>query len=142
MVFEKAAEQRKCPVPSGYVAGRKDHGGADCPVAICARRRRGRRDSVNGRWILVQLTDSASEAWDAARAAGLEPAGLGEVQIEVREGAQGAEPVLTTILIGIAVKAGSTVAERLWREVVWPQLRRRLGTRVLGDRQDGLARSA
>jgi len=92
--------------------------------------------------ILVQLSDSASEAWDAARAAGLEPAGLGEVQIEVREGAQGAEPVLTTILIGIAVKAGSTVAERLWREVVWPQLRRRLGTRVLGDRQDGLARSA
>jgi len=92
--------------------------------------------------ILVQLTDSASEAWDAARAAGLEPAGLGEVQIEVREGAQGAEPVLTTILIGIAVKAGSTVAESLWREVIWPQLRRRLGTRVLGDRQDGLARSA
>ena len=85
--------------------------------------------------ILVQLSDSASEAWDAARAAGLEPAGLGEVQIEVREGAQGAEP-------GIAVKAGSTVAESLWREVIWPQLRRRLGTRVLGDRQDGLARSA
>src|SRR5437763_841460 len=51
-------------------------------------------------------------------------------------------PVLTTILIGIAVKAGSTVAESLWREVIWPQLRRRLGTRVLGDRQDGLARSA
>jgi hypothetical protein len=25
--------------------------------------------------------------------------------------------------------------------VVWPQLRRRLGTRVLGDRQDGLTRT-
>jgi hypothetical protein len=91
--------------------------------------------------ILVQLTDPASEAWDAARAAGIEPGELGDVQIEVREGAQGAEPVLTTIVVGIAIKAGSTVAENLWREVIWPRLRRRLGSRVLGDRQDGLART-
>lgn len=91
--------------------------------------------------ILVQLTDPASEASDAARAAGVEPAGLGEVRIEVREGAQGAEPVSTAILIGIAVKAGSTVTETLWREVIWPRLRRRLGTRVLGDQQDGMARA-
>ena len=33
--------------------------------------------------------------------------------VEVREGRQGAEPILTTILVGIAVKAGSTVAETL-----------------------------
>lgn len=91
--------------------------------------------------VLEQLGDPASEAANAARAAGIGSDQLTGVRIEVREGAQGAEPVLTTILVGIAVKAGSTVAETLWREVIWPRLRRRLGTRVLGARQDGMART-
>jgi hypothetical protein len=91
--------------------------------------------------IVGQLADPGSEASDAARAAGIDPAGLGEVRIEVREGAQGVEPVFTTIIIGVALKAGSTVADSLWREVIWPRLRRRLGTRVLGDPQDGVART-
>jgi hypothetical protein len=89
--------------------------------------------------IVVELSDSASEVSEAARAAGIEPADLGEVIVDVREGRQGAEPILTTILIGIAVKAGSTVVETLWREVIWPRLRRRLGARVLGERQDAPA---
>ena len=91
--------------------------------------------------ILAQLTDTTSEASGAARAAGIEPAGLEGVTVEVREGRQGAEPILTTILVSVAVKAGSTAAETLWREVIWPRLRRRLGTRVLGGRQDVIART-
>jgi hypothetical protein len=91
--------------------------------------------------ILGQLSDPAGDAANAARAAGIEANQLSDVQIEVREGAQGAEPVLTTILVGVAVKAGATVAETLWRAVIWPRLRRRLGTRVLGERQDDPART-
>jgi hypothetical protein len=86
--------------------------------------------------IVAHLADPDSEESGAARAAGIEPADLGEVTVDVREGRQGAEPILTAILIGVAVKAGSTVAETLWREVIWPRLRRRLGARVLGQRQD------
>jgi hypothetical protein len=86
--------------------------------------------------ILAELADPVSEASVAARMAGVEPDDLGDVTVEVREGRQGAEPVLTAILVGIAVKAGSTVAETLWREVIWPRLRRRLGARALGERRD------
>lgn len=85
--------------------------------------------------ILSHLTQPDSEAADAARTAGLEPAGLSEAVVEIREGEQGAEPVLTTIVIGIAVGAGTKVAETLWDEVLWPRLRRRLGVRALGMRK-------
>jgi hypothetical protein len=82
--------------------------------------------------ILGQLTEPDSEIGRAARDAGLEPAALSGVHAEVYEGAQGAEPILTTIVVGIAVAAGSKVAETLWSEVIWPRLRRRLGARALG----------
>jgi len=84
--------------------------------------------------VLEQLTQPDSEAATAARAAGLEPAGHAAAAVEIREGAQGAEPVLTTIVVTIAVTAGSKVAETLWDEVLWPRLRRRLGVRALGTR--------
>jgi len=59
--------------------------------------------------------------------------------VRVREGEQGAEVVITSILVGIAVKVGASAAEALWIKVIWPALRRRLGTGVLGGR---LARAA
>jgi hypothetical protein len=96
------------------------------------------QSSVNE--ILSQLADPTSEVSGAARAAGLDLAGLGDVAVEVREGRQGAEPILTTIVVGIAIKAGSTAAETVWRAVIWPRLRRRLGVRVLGTRQDTTGR--
>ena len=68
----------------------------------------------------------------APRPAGRDPDALRDARPEVAEGAQGAEPVLTTIVVGIAVSAGSKVAESLWRDVVWPRVRRRLGARALG----------
>lgn len=85
--------------------------------------------------ILGQLATPDSEAARAARTAGLEPAEFSAVAVEIREGAQGAEPVLTTIVVGIAVSAGTRVAETFWEEVLWPRLRRRLGVRALGARR-------
>jgi hypothetical protein len=84
--------------------------------------------------VLQQLAESDSEVAHAARAAGLGPAELSGVRAEIREGEQGAEPVLTTIIVGIAVAAGSRVAETLWDQVIWPRLRRRLGAKALGAR--------
>ncbi|HEU0087737.1 MAG TPA: hypothetical protein VFQ77_08815 [Pseudonocardiaceae bacterium] len=88
--------------------------------------------------VLAHLADPDSEVASAARAAGLEPAELSDVNAEVREGAQGAEPVLTTIVVGIAVAAGSRVADTLWEEVIWPRVRRRLGVKALGARSAAL----
>ncbi len=84
--------------------------------------------------ILQQLAEPDSEVAHAARAAGLQRAEFAKVSATIREGAQGAEPVLTTIVVGIAVSAGSRIAETLWGEVIWPRLRRRLGARALGAR--------
>jgi hypothetical protein len=86
------------------------------------------------RAVLAELADPTSDAARAARTAGLDPADLDQAEIDVREGRQGAEPILTTIVVGIAVKVGASAAEALWRKAIWPSLRRRLGARVLGDR--------
>ncbi|MGH3937491.1 MAG: hypothetical protein ACRDTG_02480 [Pseudonocardiaceae bacterium] len=90
------------------------------------------QDVVDG--ILGQLEEPDSDVAHAARAAGLEPAELSGASAEIREGAQGAEPILTTIVVGITVAAGSKIAETLWTEVIWPRLRRRLGAKAIGER--------
>jgi hypothetical protein len=84
--------------------------------------------------VLAALADPDSDAAQATRAAGLDPVDLTGATVRVREGRQGAEPILTTIVVGITVKVGSSAVEALWRKVVWPSLRRRLGTAVLGAR--------
>lgn len=86
--------------------------------------------------VLAELIDPSSEAVRAAGQAGLDVRGLADARVTVREGGQGADPFLTPILVGIAVSAGSKVAETLWKEVLWPRLRRRLGVGVLGDAKD------
>jgi hypothetical protein len=87
--------------------------------------------------IIVELATPGSGAAQAARAAGVDPADLAGGAVRVREGRQGAEPLLTTIVVGIAVKIGSAAVEALWRTVIWPSLRRRLGAGVLGARLAG-----
>ena len=84
--------------------------------------------------VVAALADPGSDAALAARAVGLDPAELAGTAVRVREGRQGAEPILTTIVVGIAVKVGSSAVEALWRQVIWPSLRRRLGTGALGAR--------
>src|SRR5688572_25695278 len=86
--------------------------------------------------VLAGLADPSSDAAAAARRAGAEPADLAGATVTVREGAQGAEPILTTILVGIAVSAGSKVAETIWTSVIWPYVRRRLGVTAVGERID------
>lgn len=85
--------------------------------------------------VLEELADPNTEAAMEARIAGLDYPQLEGASVSVDEEQQGAEPILTTILIGITVTAGSHVAERLWDDVIWPRVKRRLGGRALG-RQD------
>src|SRR6478672_9085648 len=77
--------------------------------------------------VLAELNSPDSDAAQAARAAGLDGQDLAGAEVQVTEGQQGAEPVLTTILVGIIISAGSKVAESLWKDVIWPRIRRRLG---------------
>ncbi len=74
--------------------------------------------------ILAELADPASEAVAAAHKAGLDPDALSGSEVAVRSTRSGFDP--STILVGIVVAAGSSVAETLWKEVIWPRLRRGL----------------
>ncbi|HET8657960.1 MAG TPA: hypothetical protein VFM55_03070 [Micromonosporaceae bacterium] len=86
--------------------------------------------------LLAYLREPSSDQTRAARRTGAEPAALAGATVWVREGEQGAEPLLTTILVGIAVSASSRVIESFWADVFWPYLRRRLGSASLGGRVD------
>ncbi|HEY5783953.1 MAG TPA: hypothetical protein VIT65_04170 [Microlunatus sp.] len=83
--------------------------------------------------VLAELSAPDSEVGLAAQHAGLDANDLVGVEVSVREGQQGAEPVLTTILVGILVSAGSKVAESLWKDVIWPRIRKRLGWTAVKD---------
>lgn len=87
------------------------------------------------RELLAELREPGTEANAAALSAGLEPSALADARADVTDGEHGAEPILTTIVVGIAVSAGSKVAESLWKDVLWPRIRRRLGVRALGARR-------
>jgi hypothetical protein len=87
--------------------------------------------------VLAELADPSSEAAEAARAAGMDVEEMSGVAVQVREDAQGAVPFLTEILIGIAINAGTKAAEKLWTQVLWPRVKRRLGTRALGEATSG-----
>lgn len=84
------------------------------------------------RKVLAELREPGSEASAAVGIAGLDPADLADARVDVTDGEHGAEPILTTIIIGIAVSAGSKVAETLWKDVLWPRVRRQLGAQALG----------
>lgn len=86
--------------------------------------------------VLDELREPGTEANAAARSAGLDPLALEDARADVTDGEHGAEPILTTIVVGIAVSAGSKVAESLWKDVLWPRIRRRLGVRALGAEKD------
>lgn len=86
--------------------------------------------------VLAELNAPDSEARRAAQDAGLADEDIARVEVSVREGQQGVEPVLTTILVGILVSATSKVAESLWKDVIWPRIRRRLGWTAVKDEVD------
>ena len=81
-------------------------------VALRRRFERGEATAAEiedvAREVVGELRDPDSEASRDARAAGLDP----------------------------AVSTGAKVAETLWKEVIWPRVRRRLGVRALGAEKD------
>jgi hypothetical protein len=87
--------------------------------------------------VLTELSSPDSEAARAARAAGLDVDDLAGTEVQVREGQQGVEPIATTIVVGIAVSIGSKVAESLWKDVLWPRIRRRLGWTAVKEQTSG-----
>jgi hypothetical protein len=85
---------------------------------------------------LTELADQGSTVASEVASAGLSTDQIADAQISVAEEGQGVEPVTTTIVIGIAVKAGSHIAIKLWDKVIWPRIERRLGVDALGSRQE------
>jgi hypothetical protein len=85
--------------------------------------------------VLHELAVPGSEAADEALAAGFDPGRLAGARVTVSEGAQGAEPFLTAVLIGIVVSLGSKAAEAFWDEILWPRIRKRLGAAALRDKK-------
>lgn len=85
---------------------------------------------------LAELADESTDAAETARAAGLDPAELRDVSAEAEEDAQGADPILTAIVVSVAGGLAKEVVVRLWDNVIWPRVRRRLGERAVGDRLD------
>jgi hypothetical protein len=83
--------------------------------------------------VLAELSDPTSEAAEQAREVGLDPDTLAEAKVSVNDGQQGAEPILTTILIGIVIKLGADVGKQLWDDVIWYRVRRRLGAKAVGE---------
>jgi len=78
--------------------------------------------------VLAELQSSPhSNGAQLAKAAGLGEEDLAGAKVQVREGQQGVEPVLTTIFVTLVVTATSKVAESLWKDVLWPRIRLRLG---------------
>jgi hypothetical protein len=88
------------------------------------------------REVLAELDDPASEASETARRVGLARTDLVGARVQVDEAEHGADPFLTPIIVGIVVSAGSKVAETLWKDVLWPRIRRRLGADALGDAEE------
>lgn len=83
--------------------------------------------------VLAELAVPGSEADSNARDVGLEPGNLGPAAVTVREGEQGADPFTVSIIVSIAVSAGSVVAKSIWTDVIWPRIKRRLGVRALEE---------
>jgi hypothetical protein len=75
--------------------------------------------------VLAELGDDSSDTAKAARKAGLEPGDL--AGITVREGAQGADPLLTPIIVMYVGNVTVHIANTFWDEVLWPRIRKRWG---------------
>jgi hypothetical protein len=83
--------------------------------------------------VLAELRDETTEAAEKARKAVLDPPTLANARVDISEQGHGLDP-LTVIVVGITIRAGSHVAIKLWDDVLWPRLRRRLGGRAVGEK--------
>src|SRR4051812_38922435 len=79
--------------------------------------------------IVAELCSSGDVPTDEA---GVDAAELDE--LVVHEEGQGVDPVTATILIGGGTKLTLHVLEKLWDDVLWPRLKKRLGGQAVGNR--------
>jgi hypothetical protein len=80
--------------------------------------------------ILRDLADPASDAAKAARTANLDPSDMADAGVTVTQNAKGFGVV--AILIAITVPVAAHIINKFWDDVIWPQLRERLGGDALG----------
>lgn len=59
-----------------------------------------------------------------------------DFQVTVREESSGFEPVTTTIVLSFLGGAAGAAGKRMFDEVIWPRLRKRLGANALGGPAD------
>lgn len=83
--------------------------------------------------ILAELRAPDSEAARQANLAGIDPAEFGAASVKAEEAEQCIDPLVTPIVVGIAVKLGSDVILKAWDRIVWPRIEKRLGGLALGD---------
>lgn len=76
--------------------------------------------------ILSEVDHGSDDLRDELQEAGLDLHEIRDARVKVNEGAQGIDPIVTPIIVGIAVAAGSKVAETLWTDIIWPRIVRKL----------------
>ena len=80
---------------------------------------------------LTELADDAQ-----ARAVGVSPVDLAGVTSSVAEDRHGADPTVAAIVVAVAGGLTKDAALRLWDNVLWPRIKRRLGAKAVGPRRD------
>jgi hypothetical protein len=85
--------------------------------------------------ILSDLNDPASETSKAAKDAGIDTSEFVDAAVDVKESAQGAEPILTAIIISITAKVAGDAVSAFWKRVLWPRLIPLIGVRGVGAEQ-------
>lgn len=73
---------------------------------------------------------------EQARAAGVHPGDVAGMAISVSEDRQGADPTVVAIVVAVAGGLTKDAALRLWDNVLWPRIKRRLGAAAVGPRHD------
>lgn len=86
--------------------------------------------------VLSELRRPDSEASVQAQPILSEDLPADELDIQVREEQSGMDPALTTIFVTIAAGLGTDILVKLWEELIWPRVRRRLGVDAVGRPQD------
>lgn len=86
--------------------------------------------------VLAECREGKTEANSHAEAARISPNELRRATVTVSEDRHGADPTVVAIIVAVTGGLAKDAVLRLWDNVVWPRLRRRLGGQALGPRQD------
>jgi hypothetical protein len=84
--------------------------------------------------VLAELGQSGSDVHLRAESAGLDPQAVSPGNVVVTEPDQGFAPFLIPIAISFAGGVSAHIANTLWDELLWPEVRKRLGMNAVGKR--------